>query len=142
MPSGDLVEPGERVVIVRRIWAFGPVVAAAVLLHCLAGFASTHREVLDSGFHSMYDLDFADAQQRFTAYQHDNPNDPMGSVAEAAGLLFSEFDRLGATRGKPLTMPSDCSRFVPTATTPTSRPVSASIGSAVERRPFAGFSAR
>jgi len=100
MPSGDLVEPGERVVIVRRIWAFGPVVAAAVLLHCLAGFASTNREVLDSGFHSMYDLDFADAQQRFTAYQHDNPNDPMGSVAEAAGLLFSEFDRLGVLQSQ------------------------------------------
>jgi hypothetical protein len=87
-------------VIVKRIWAFELVVAAAVLLHCLAGFASTNPEVLDSGFHLMYDLDFADAQQRFTAYQNDNPNDPMGSVAEAAGLLFSEFDRLGVLQSQ------------------------------------------
>lgn len=86
--------------IVKRIWAFELVVAAAVLLHCLAGFASTNPEVLDSGFHLMYDLDFADAQQRFTAYQNDNPNDPMGSVAEAAGLLFSEFDRLGVLQSQ------------------------------------------
>src|SRR5262245_41621121 len=51
--------------------------------------------LLDSGFHAMYDLDFHSAQQRFTAYQEENPDDPMGPVAEAAGLLFSEFDRLG-----------------------------------------------
>lgn len=43
----------------------------------------------------MYNLDFHSAQQRFAAYQEENPNDPMGPVAEAAGLLFSEFDRLG-----------------------------------------------
>jgi len=48
----------------------------------------------------MYDLDFAGAQQRFSAYQHDNPDDPMGSVAEAAELLFSEFDRLGVLQSQ------------------------------------------
>jgi hypothetical protein len=51
--------------------------------------------LLDSGFRSMYNLDFHSAQQRFNEYQQENPDDPMGPVAEAAGLLFSEFDRLG-----------------------------------------------
>src|ERR1700722_16826680 len=50
---------------------------------------------LDSGFRSMYDLDFAGAQQQFMEYERENPGDPMGPVAEAAGLLFSEFNRLG-----------------------------------------------
>src|SRR5262249_49735735 len=62
----------------------------------LASIASAQfPSLLDSGFHSMYNLDFHSAQQRFTAYQEENPDDPMGPVAEAAGLLFSEFDRLG-----------------------------------------------
>ena len=78
----------------------GPVVVAVVLLCCLPGFASTNLSFLDSGFHSMYDLDFAGAQQRFSAYQHDNPDDPMGSVSEAAELLFSEFDRLGVLQSQ------------------------------------------
>jgi hypothetical protein len=61
-----------------------------------APIASTQfPSLLDSGFSSMYNLDFHSAQQRFTEYQERNPGDPIGPVAEAAGLLFSEFDRLG-----------------------------------------------
>jgi hypothetical protein len=50
---------------------------------------------LDRGFTGLYNLDFDDAQQDFAAWQKMHPEDPMGPVSEAAGFLFSEFDRLG-----------------------------------------------
>ncbi len=31
----------------------------------------------------------------FLSWQHDHPQDPVGPTAEAAGILFSEFHRLG-----------------------------------------------
>ncbi len=40
-------------------------------------------------------LDFAGAQKNFAAWQQLHPDDPMGPVSEAAGFLFSEFNRLG-----------------------------------------------
>jgi hypothetical protein len=55
---------------------------------------------LDDGFHLLYDLEFADAHQVFLAWQQDHPDDPLGPVCEAAGLLFSEFDRLGVLEGQ------------------------------------------
>ena len=50
---------------------------------------------LDSGFHFLYDLNFDRAQQVFASWQQEHPDDPLGPAAEAAGLLFSEFNRLG-----------------------------------------------
>jgi hypothetical protein len=50
---------------------------------------------LDSGFHLLYDLDFDRAQQVFVSWQQEHPDDPLGPASEAAGLLFSEFNRLG-----------------------------------------------
>jgi hypothetical protein len=50
---------------------------------------------LDAGFRLMYNLDFVRAQQQFSAYQQDHSDDPLGPVCQAAGLLFSEFERLG-----------------------------------------------
>jgi hypothetical protein len=50
---------------------------------------------LDHGFSGLYNLDFAGAQKDFTEWQRQHPEDPMGPVCEAAGLLFSEFNRLG-----------------------------------------------
>jgi len=51
--------------------------------------------LLDRGFSGLYNLDFSGAQKEFTAWQTQQPDDPMGPVSEAAGLLFSEFNRLG-----------------------------------------------
>jgi hypothetical protein len=48
----------------------------------------------------MYDLDFSSAQRQFLEYERENPHDPMGPVAEAAGLLFSEFNRLGVLQSQ------------------------------------------
>jgi hypothetical protein len=50
---------------------------------------------LDHGFLLLYDLNFGGAQNDFAGWQQEHPDDPMGPVAEAAGLLFSEFNRLG-----------------------------------------------
>jgi hypothetical protein len=50
---------------------------------------------LDRGFAGLYNLDFAGAQRDFSAWQKEHPDDPVGPVSEAAGLLFSEFNRLG-----------------------------------------------
>jgi hypothetical protein len=50
---------------------------------------------LDQGFSGLYNLDFAGAQRDFVAWQQLHPDDPVGPVSEAAGFLFSEFDRLG-----------------------------------------------
>jgi hypothetical protein len=50
---------------------------------------------LDAGFRLLYDLDFTQAHQVFTKWEYQHPNEPMGPVSDAAGMLFSEFDRLG-----------------------------------------------
>ena len=50
---------------------------------------------LNGGFHRLYDLDFVGAQKDFQAWERLNPGNPMGPASEAAGILFSEFDRLG-----------------------------------------------
>jgi hypothetical protein len=62
--------------------------------------ASGKLSLLDSGFRSMYDLDFLGAQRQFMEYERENPDDPMGPVSEAAGLLFSEFNRLGVLQSQ------------------------------------------
>jgi hypothetical protein len=46
-------------------------------------------------FFGLYNLDFAGAQANFAAWQTQHPDDPVGPVSEAAGYLFSEFNRLG-----------------------------------------------
>jgi len=51
--------------------------------------------VLDQGFLELYNLKFDVAQRDFAAWEAQHPDDPMGPVSQAAGLLFSEFNRLG-----------------------------------------------
>lgn len=50
---------------------------------------------LAAGYHSLYNLDFARAQQEFTSWESNHRDNPMGPVSEAAGLLFGELQRLG-----------------------------------------------
>jgi hypothetical protein len=50
---------------------------------------------LDRGFLGLYNLDFTGAQKDFSAWEAEHPDDPVGPVSEAAGCLFSEFNRLG-----------------------------------------------
>lgn len=50
---------------------------------------------LDRGFTGLYNLDFTGAQNEFSSWEKEHPEDPVGPVSEAAGYLFSEFNRLG-----------------------------------------------
>jgi hypothetical protein len=50
---------------------------------------------LDRGFRRLYDLDFTGGQREFESWEKLNPENPMGPASEAAGILFSEFNRLG-----------------------------------------------
>ena len=50
---------------------------------------------LDHGFQLLYNLDFDRAHNIFAEWEQSHPDDPMGPTADAAGLLFSEFNRLG-----------------------------------------------
>ncbi len=70
----------------------------SVLLFAACAYASEllpPAPSLDRGYQLAYNLDFTSAQQEFTAWQKIHPADPLGPVSEAAGLLFSEFSRLG-----------------------------------------------
>lgn len=55
---------------------------------------------LNRGYHLLYNLDFAAAGQVFSAWEQEHPGDPMGPVSQAAGLLFSELNRLGVLEGQ------------------------------------------
>lgn len=79
-------------IIVTVLWA-------SCALCLLAGAVDVPRtasvSALDRGFSGLYNLDFAGAQKDFAAWQYLHPDDPVGPVSEAAGYLFSEFNRLG-----------------------------------------------
>lgn len=65
-----------------------------------AGFAedainAPSSSALDRGFVGLYNLDFSGAQQEFSQWEREHPDDPVGPVSQAAGFLFSEFNRLG-----------------------------------------------
>src|ERR1700694_3038169 len=55
---------------------------------------------LDHGFTGLYNLDFSRAQKDFSTWEAEHPDDPKGPVSEAAGFLFSEFNRLGVLEGQ------------------------------------------
>jgi hypothetical protein len=77
--------------------AFSVRVAVLFVALSAASFATATvpTPTLDQGFRRLYDLDFAGAQKNFESWERQNPDNPMGPVSEAAGVLFSEFNRLG-----------------------------------------------
>ena len=70
-------------------------VAILTVVPALAADSVIARPPLDRGFQLLYSLDFDDAHRIFAAWEQSHPEDPMGPTADAAGLLFSEFHRLG-----------------------------------------------
>jgi hypothetical protein len=64
-------------------------------LRCHALDSLDPKVPLDEGFRSLYNFNFTQAQLQFANWQQTHPEDPLGVVAEAAGYLLSEFDRLG-----------------------------------------------
>lgn len=80
------------------------IVWIAALLSCWGAYAqaapATGDSSLISGYRLLYDLNFDQAHQVFAAWEQNHPEDPMGPVSEAAGYLFSEFNRLGVLEGQ------------------------------------------
>jgi hypothetical protein len=68
--------------------------------HAAAPDSVVPATALDRGFLGLYNLDFTGAQKDFSAWQTQHPDDPVGPVSEAAGYLFSEFNRLGVLEGQ------------------------------------------
>ena len=66
-----------------------------LIVLCTTVAADSSAASLDRGFQLLYNLDFGRAQEQFASYQQQHADDPMGPVAEAAGLLFSELNRVG-----------------------------------------------
>jgi hypothetical protein len=87
--------------------AIGALLSLAVL--CAAAAVESPTVSLEHGFHLLYNLDFRGARDQFAEYQQQHADDPMGPMAEAAGLLFSELNRLGVLRAvsSPRTLPFD-----------------------------------
>lgn len=81
-----------------RVWRL--IVLCASLLGVLCASAAATDTIssalsLDRGFSLLYDLDFPGAHQVFLSWQKEHPDNPLGPACDAAGLLFSEFNRLG-----------------------------------------------
>jgi hypothetical protein len=70
-------------------------VIASLLALEAAQATKTESSGLDRGFRQLYDLNFPGAQKEFESWEKEHPENAMGPVAEAAGILFSEFNRLG-----------------------------------------------
>lgn len=84
-----------RIFDLARLTARVAIVLALVLMPWLARATAPEPNGLDRGFHQLYNLDFNGAQREFESWEKSNPQNPMGPVSEAAGILFSEFNRLG-----------------------------------------------
>lgn len=77
------------------LFFLGLLIAFLLVSAPLVATESVPSASLDRGYQFAYNLDFSSAQREFTAWQQQHPDNPMGPVSEAAGFLFSEFDRLG-----------------------------------------------
>jgi hypothetical protein len=80
---------------VASLFRVPALVAILATVPAFAAEAVITRPPLDHGFQLLYGLDFGRAHDVFTAWQQSHPEDPLGPACEAAGLLFSEFHRLG-----------------------------------------------
>jgi hypothetical protein len=87
-----------------RVWTMVSACCLLCVTCALAGEEDNSKEdipgisvasPLERGFSGLYNLDFAGAQKDFADWQVQHPDDPVGPVSEAAGCLFSEFNRLG-----------------------------------------------
>lgn len=70
------------------------VLASAGSVSAQTASEAWQQPALERGFREMYNLDFYSAHQTFHIYQQQNPDDPLGYVADGAAYLFSEFNRL------------------------------------------------
>ena len=91
-PLGQAVRSGTLCLVALILPAM---ILSAMILPLVAADVPTPRTSLDQGFRLLYNLDFDQAHQVFLSWQQEHPQDPVGPTAEAAGILFSEFHRMG-----------------------------------------------
>jgi hypothetical protein len=80
--------------------ALGGLILAAFSVCSRAADVSATDSTLGRGFALLYNLDFDQAHQIFLSWEKEHPDNPMGPTGDAAGLLFSEFHRLGVLEGQ------------------------------------------
>lgn len=89
-------KPGWMLYLVsRRLLTNVAVLLVCWVATCPIAGANVPPDSLERGFQLLYNFDFSQAQEQFSAYQEQHPDDPMGAASEASGLLFSELNRLG-----------------------------------------------
>jgi len=81
--------------VLRRGKSVLAVAVFVLLINASQAVADLPSAGLDHGFLRLYDLDFSGGQREFESWEKLNPDDAMGPASEAAGILFSEFNRLG-----------------------------------------------
>ena len=89
-----------RKVSIRRAVLTRAICLVTLFGAALAADVPAPRPSLDLGFRLLYNLDFDQGHQVFLSWQREHPQDPVGPTAEAAGILFSEFHRLGVLEGQ------------------------------------------
>ena len=89
-----------RKVSIRRAVLTGAICWVTLFGSARAADVPAPRPSLDQGFRLLYNLDFDQGHQVFLSWQREHPQDPVGPTAEAAGILFSEFHRLGVLEGQ------------------------------------------
>jgi hypothetical protein len=70
------------------------------LLTLPAAAANVADPEIEDGFRAMYNLEFVQAEREFAAFERQHADNPIGPVAEAADLLFGEFQRLGVLQSQ------------------------------------------
>ncbi len=89
------IAQSKSALILGMVAVLGLVLAWCAPASAAASPDSSLDTTLDHGFFGLYNLDFTGAQKDFSAWEAQHPDDPVGPVSEAAGCLFSEFNRLG-----------------------------------------------
>jgi hypothetical protein len=97
MPSMNQMRNALALGMLAALWLG---LATPGLASAAAGPDAIPSTALDRGFLGLYNLDFAGAQRDFSAWESQHPDDPVGPVSQAAGFLFSEFNRLGVLEGQ------------------------------------------
>ncbi len=90
-----------RMEIGIKVWVLRLLLLIVLLLASGSTYARAQTTSISSspglyqGFELLYNLEFERAHQVFLGWEHAHPEDPLGSASDAAGFLFSEFNRLG-----------------------------------------------
>jgi len=81
-----------RILVMRKL--VGTTLGALCLVSSFSVSSLSAGTLLEDGYRHMYNLQFAEAHKTLAEYMRQQPEDPMGPVADGAAYLYSEFDRL------------------------------------------------